>query len=98
MKSSKFVATQIEMLRSPLVLSATLADPKISQMHEIRTRLNPVKWLSERGLEIELVGQSTLVEIAFNGQDPDASANLINTIVAQYFQVQSSTKTKHFDG
>ena len=97
LKSSKFVATQIEMLRSPRVLSETLTDPKISQMHEIKRRLNPVKWLSEKGLEIQPVGQSTLVEIAFNGQDPDASSNLVNTIVANYFAVQSETKTSHFD-
>ncbi len=97
-KASKFVATQIEMLRSPLVLSAALSDPKINQMSEIKKRLRPVDWLMEKGLEIEPVGQSTLVEIAFSGVDPEASSHLVNTIVDEYFHIQNKTKTDRIQG
>ena len=92
-KAQKFVATQIEMLRSPLALSAALDDPKISRMKEIESRLNPVEWLKEKGLEIQPIGQSTLIEVAFAGVDPDASAHLVNTVIDKYFSTQSTFKT-----
>jgi len=93
-KAQKFVATQIEMLRSPLVLSAALDDPKISRMKEIQSRLNPVEWLEEKGLEIQPVGQSTLIEVAFAGVDPDVSAHLVNTVIDKYFDTQNTFKTR----
>ncbi len=92
-QAHQFVATQIEILRSPRVLQAVLEEPKVAGMPELKRRRDPVKWLADKGLEIEPVGQSTLVEVGFDGVDPVASAHLVNTVVANYFDTQSDQKT-----
>ena len=85
----QYVATQIEMLRSPRVLQAVMDDPIVAGMHEIRKHRDPVKWLARKGLEIAPVGISRLVEIKFEGTDPDAAAHLVNAVVDNYFATQS---------
>lgn len=92
-KAQQFVATQIEILRSPRVLQAVLEDPRVANMYEIKKRRDPIKWLAEKGLEIRPVGQSTLVKVGFQGVDPVASAHLVNTVVDNYFDTQSDQKT-----
>lgn len=91
-KAIQFVATQIEMLRSPRVLNAVLEDPVIAGMPEIASRRQPIEWLSKKGLEIQPVGQSTLVEVAFEGSNAESAARLVNAVVENYFAIQNDQK------
>lgn len=90
----QFVATQIEMLRSPRVLASVLSDPAIASMPEISKQRKPIEWLQEKGLVIQPVGQSTLVEIAFEGTHPETSARLVNAVIDEYFRTHNDQKDK----
>lgn len=93
LRAQKYVATQIEMLRSARVLSAVLEDERISRMPELKGR-DPVKWLSEKGLKIEPVGESTLVSVSFEGSHPESAAHLVNTVVDKYLNIEYSQKQR----
>ena len=91
-KAMQFVATQIEMLRGPRVLAAVMEDSVIANMPELKKRKKPIEWLADKGLEITPVGQSTFVEVAFEGSHPDASARLVNNVIDNYFAIQNDQK------
>lgn len=91
-KEMQFVETQIEMLRSARVLNGVLEDPEIAAMPEIASRLKPIEWLAEKGLEIHPVGKSTFVEVAFQGDNPETASRLVNKVIESYLAVQSEQK------
>ena len=88
----RFVETQIEMLRSPRVLSAALAEPRIAAMPDILSQRDPVTWLMNEGLEIKPVGESVFVSVAYEGPNPETAALLVNTVIDRYFKVQDDQK------
>ena len=92
-RALQYVATQIEMLRGARVLNSVLEDPKIANMPDLAKKRDPVTWLSEKGLQIQSVGQSTLVEVAFEGLSPSSSAYLVNKVVENYFVIQDDQKS-----
>ena len=93
-KQVQFVETQIEMLRSARILNAVLEEPDVASMPEIASRLKPIEWLAEKGLEIYPVGNSTFVEIAFSGENPDSAARLVNKVIRSYLSIQGEQKDK----
>ena len=83
----KFVYTQIELLRSPLILGRALSQPGVAQLPELRRQRDPVDWLSKRGLKVTPKGDSDLLEVAYEGSDPEAAAQLVDAVVNAYFSV-----------
>ncbi|MEX0713602.1 MAG: hypothetical protein WD278_14690, partial [Pirellulales bacterium] len=64
-ESKLFVQTQVELIKSPLVLGEVLANPKIARLPEVRAAADaPFDWLSEN-LTVKPVGRSSLFQIAF---------------------------------
>ena len=97
-RALQYVATQIEMLRGARVLNSVMEDPKVVGMSDLQKKRDPVKWLSDKGLEVSSVRQSTLVEVAFSGVDPVSSAYLVNKVVDSYFDIQDAQKTIRTQG
>lgn len=81
-----FVNTQIEILRSPVVLSKILGKPEVASL-SLMNRNGAVNWLREH-LEIVSKEDSELCRVAVTTSDPDASAVLVNAIVQTYLQLQ----------
>ncbi len=79
-----FVQTQIELLRSPLVLGPVITEPEIARMPEIATRSDPVPWLAKK-IGINAVGESELFKVAYAAHDPKAAAKVLNTVMDEYF-------------
>ncbi len=90
--SEKFVHTQIELLRSPLILGRVLSQAEIASMDDIRSKRDPVDWLAKRGLIITPKGESELLEIAYEGTDPDDAADMVNAIVDSYFTLRQEKR------
>ena len=88
----KFVHTQVELLRSPLILGRVLSQPEIAAMQEIRSRRDPIDWLSTQGLLITPKGSSELLEVAFEGVNPENSALLVNAIIDAYFTMRQEKR------
>ncbi len=84
----KYVHTQIELLRSPLILSRALSQPEISQLSELKRRRDPVDWLARKGLEVTPKGDSELLEISFEASDPRGGARLVDAVINAYFAIR----------
>jgi capsular exopolysaccharide synthesis family protein len=87
--TQKFVRTQIELLRSPLIIMRALSQPEIAQLPEIRRRRDPVEWLATEGLFVAAKGDSELLEVAYASPDPQAAAKVVDAIVNAYFTIRN---------
>ena len=93
--NKKFVHTQVELIRSPLILGRVLSQSDIARIPEIRNRRDPVDWLSRRGLIIVPKGESELLEVAYEGADPENAARLVNAVVDAYFTMRQERRGGH---
>lgn len=87
-RSASFMNTQVELLRSPLVLGAVVRGPEIARLGPIREQTDAVRWLAKR-LRIEPVGQSELLKISLTTSRAEDSARIVNAVVDAYFDLQS---------
>jgi succinoglycan biosynthesis transport protein ExoP len=95
-ESKRFVQTQVETIRSPIVLGQCLSQPEIAQLPELKAELDPVKWVLKR-LSISSVAESELYRIKFKGPNPDHAAKIVNAIVDTYLKhhtAQSTTESR----
>ncbi len=93
----RFVRTQVQLLKSPIVLDRVLADPEIARLPELREQLSPLDWLAEK-IQVESLHNSELFQIVFQGPDPRNSAALVNAVLESYLRVQSdaaASQTQH---
>jgi capsular exopolysaccharide synthesis family protein len=88
--SRRFLYTQVELIRSPLVLISALSDPQLAQMPELARRKSPWEWLAKKKLEVTPLNESELLMVAYEGPDPAMSARLVDGIVNAYLH--------HLDG
>lgn len=86
--SRLFVQTQVELIKSPLVLGQVLSEPEIAQLPDLRESLSPIDWLSER-LMVAPVGSSELYRISFYGPDPESAALVANAVMDVYLKFHS---------
>ena len=85
--SMRFVETQIELIRSPLVLAPVVSKPEVLAVAELRDQDNPLVYLS-RKLDVAGVGKSQLYEVRFLARDPHESALVVNAVMDSYFRIR----------
>jgi capsular exopolysaccharide synthesis family protein len=90
--SERYVQTQIELLRGPVVLNQVLSLTKIAAIDEIKSAVDPLKAL-QKHLNVRQVGKSELYEISYIASSPDDAATVVNQVVAEYLQVQTRQQT-----
>jgi capsular exopolysaccharide synthesis family protein len=73
--------TQQTLIKSPFVLSAALADPKVSRLGIVRRQADPVQWL-EKQLAVSFTGE--VMFISLDGDDPEELAALVNAVTLAY--------------
>ena len=83
--SRRFLKTQMELIRSPLVLGPVVSQPEIAQLHDLRDQEAPIDWLAKK-VRANPVGGSELFEISFESRYPDEAAKLVTAIVNIFFQ------------
>jgi uncharacterized protein involved in exopolysaccharide biosynthesis len=84
-RTGAFVQTQIELMKSPIVLAPVLSKPEIAQVPEIARQPDKVRWLAEN-LLVRQVGESDLYTVSFVCSDPARSAAVVNEVVDTYFR------------
>lgn len=82
-KSDQFVATQLELLRSPIVLQPVVARPEVASLPEIKLATDPFEALS-KNLSVRQVGRSEFYEISYVSADADTAATIVNAVIAEY--------------
>jgi len=86
-----FVATQIELIRSPVVIAQAIQDPRLKDSFTGATAEETIRGLSA-GLVIEPINNSGLCEVALDGPYPEHNTKVVNAVVDAYFRVRHSTE------
>ena len=101
----RYVQTQIELLRGPVVLMPALSkrlggnaeqrdDKKtLRELPEIRDQVDQLDYL-RRELSVSQIGKSELYEVAFESRSPDDAATVVNVVVQTYLEVKSEDESK----
>lgn len=94
-QSANYVATQVDIIKSPTVAQRVVRTLKLDEMPALRARWekeahgqgNYVAWVADqiaRGLEVRPAHESNVIEIQYEGADPKFSAVLANTFAQAY--------------
>lgn len=89
----KYVETQIELLRSSVVLNPVLARPEIARLDEFVQSTDPLSNL-QKNLRLSRVGRSELYQVSYTSKSPEAAMDVSNAIVAEYLAIQSDEEFK----
>jgi len=92
--SGRFVQTQIELMRSPLVLSRMLED--VGHVPELARQEDKVRWL-QKSLVIRPVGQSELYTVSIPMSDPEDSRQVVNAVVSAYQNLQKTDEAQQLE-
>lgn len=87
-EAESFVNTQIELIRSPLVLDRVVAEPDIARYPALAASDDPIAWLAAR-LTVAARGKSEIYVVRFQAADPQRAARIANAVVEAYFKIQS---------
>jgi capsular exopolysaccharide synthesis family protein len=91
--SRSYVATQTELLRSPVVLESVLTRPEIASMNDLRRQPDRVAFL-QKNLKVERIGTSELYNVTFESYSARDSANVANAVVAAYLNLQKTDEAQ----
>ena len=94
--TEEFVETQVELLRSPIVLESVLANPEIGELPSVKAQSNPIEWMVGR-VKINQIGKSELYRVAVDDADANVSALFVNRILEAYFDVRERDKYSRTD-
>ena len=84
----RYLQNQLVLLKSRLVLNATIEQAAISQLPAIKKQADPTAWLA-RNLKITNLENTGVIEVSIDAQsgaDVKDQAAIINAIVAAYMQ------------
>ena len=91
--SKAFVQTQIEMIRSPLVLGSVVARPEIARLEDLRSKSDALVWLAKEVKTVQ-VGESELFKVMYAGDNPQSAAAIVNAVTDSYFQLHDRTNAE----
>lgn len=92
-QSRTFSQTQLELIRSSVVLRRVASEAKIAALPESQQSEDPLVWLST-GLKAAFRGQSELCEISFSAHDPKTAATVANAIMDEYLAYQTEKRER----
>ena len=87
-----FVKTQVETIRSPLVMGPVMADEDSPKLPELAKVEDPIAWLGKH-IDVSSVGQSELFKISLTCSEPKAVATVVNLVVDQFFELNQQEGT-----
>jgi capsular exopolysaccharide synthesis family protein len=79
----RYQKTQVNLLRSRVVLSSALSSEGISKLPMIRDLPDQLAWLQEN-LEAQFLGDSELMEISLSGDRPEDLRRIVNAVTAAF--------------
>lgn len=94
LKPEEFIETQVELLRSPVVMQHVVHSAEIAALPEIRKQEDPVGWLVEQ-IRVQQVGDSELFSVFLDSHNPETAALLVNAILDGYFSVRAQDEALH---
>jgi capsular exopolysaccharide synthesis family protein len=92
-QSQRYVQTQLELLRSPVVLEPVLGRSEIASMSELMDQEDRVAFLRDQ-VSIKQVGQSELYDITYRSASPQDASNVVNAVVAEYININTNDESQ----
>jgi len=86
--TGKYVQTQVELLRSSVILGPVLGRPEIAKLEEFIQSSDSLGSLQKK-MRISRVGGSELYQVSYTSKLPQVAADVANAIVAEYLALQS---------
>ena len=86
-ESRLFTRTQVELIKSPLILRDVLARPDVAKLEDIQTAISPLELLQEN-LKVSSVGGSELYTIAYDTKHKASSPVVVNAVLGSYLEQQ----------
>ena len=86
--SQNYLDTQVQLITSSNVLMAAAADPKATNLGEIRAAADPEVVLRER-LEVVILPKSFLIRVSSTSKSPGEAADVVNAVVDSYLAADS---------
>jgi capsular exopolysaccharide synthesis family protein len=90
--SHRYVQTQLELLRSRVVLAPLLSRPEIANASELSREMDRVGYL-RRKLAVKREGGSELYNISYISASPQFAADLVNAVIEEYMNRQTDDET-----
>lgn len=87
-QSNKFVRTQIELMRSSVVLREALGDDRVGSAQHLVGKADRIAVI-QGNLEVRQVGGSELYEVSYDSPSPQESSDVVAAVIKQYFARQS---------
>lgn len=88
----RYVQTQIELLRGPVILTPALGKEKLASLPEIKEQVDALDFL-KRKLSVAQIGKSELYEVAFESSSAQDAATLVNEIVMTYLEAKRNEES-----
>lgn len=92
-ESQRFVANQIELIRSPYLLRPLMTQPEIRSTPELAKERDPYAALIKR-LWIKHQGQSDLYVVEFTSKSPQKAALIVNSVVDAYLALYKANESE----
>ena len=94
--SYSFAWTQLETLRSPIILSRVASKPEIARQPEADEIGDVERWLAKK-MDVRFVGQSDLCQVSFRSQHPEVAAMVVNAVVEEYLALHQDRESEQAD-
>jgi len=78
-----FKNTQVQLLKSPFVLTAALREPEVRKLKVDERHYDPVGWLADQ-IRADFPGKAEIMEVRLTSKDPKEAATLVNAVVNAY--------------
>lgn len=91
--TSSFIRTQVQIMRSPVVLREVLADKRVGSATHLRDKSDRIQAI-QSALQIKQVGGSELFEVAYAAPSPQEASDVVSAVITEYFDRQSDEAYK----
>ena len=95
-ESRLYTRTQIELIKSPLILRDVIARPAVANLEDIQSAISPLEVLQEN-LKVQSVGGSELYTISYDTKYKASSPVIVNAVLASYLEQQPDYVDKQTD-
>lgn len=85
--SERYIQTQIELLKGPVVLNPVLNRPEVASIAGIKSAIDPLESL-QKNLTVRQRGKSELYDVAYVASSADDAATVVKQVVAEYLRLQ----------
>ena len=93
-RSRAFFQTQLELIRSPIVLGTVARQKEIASIPLVAVQPDPVLWLSKQ-VKVLTAGESELFRIAFTCNSSDHAAMIANAVADTYFRLRDQYEVEN---